>query len=92
MNQVVDGNSEPSCKQECIPVGYVPSATVAVCRGVPGPGGACSRGGAWSGGCLLRRVPGPGGCMVWVVSAPGGRVVSQHALRQTHCELNDRQV
>ena len=61
-------------KQECIPVGCVPSAAVAVCRGVSafGPGGVCF----WSRGCLLL-VPGvsafgPGGC------------VSQHALdRQT---------
>ena len=35
-------------KQECIPVGCVPSATVAVCwGGVPDPGGG---GCAWSGG------------------------------------------
>ena len=53
-------------QQECIPVGYVPSATVAVCQG-----------GAWSGG-----VSAPGGCLVWGcllwgvpclgVPAPGG--------------------
>ena len=32
-------------EQECIPVGYVPSATVAVCWGVPAPGsGGCGGG------------------------------------------------
>ena len=47
-------------QQECIPVGCVPSAAVAVSGGgvylVPG---GCT----WSGGCTLSGgVPGPGGC------------------------------
>ena len=49
------------CKQECIPVGYVPAAHRSYLggRGVPGPGGyTWSRGCTWSGG----GVPGPGGC------------------------------
>ena len=68
-----------NCKQKCIPVGCVPSATVAVCRGGPGLGGVCSggclvRGGAWSGRVCSGGVPGffwggvwsaPGGCLVW---------------------------
>ena len=55
-------------QQECIPVGCVPSATVAVClRGVPARGGSAPEG-----------LPAPGG-----VPAPGRGVVSQHALRQT---------
>ena len=54
-------------KQECIPVGCVPSATIAVCcrRGV------CSWGGTWCGG-----VPGPGGYLVregWYPSIHWGR-------------------
>ena len=64
-------------KQECIPVGCVPSAAVAVCsgggEGVPAPGGG--EGGVCSGGCLV----------------PGRGVVSQHALRQTPL-WTDRQV
>ena len=52
-------------KQECIPVGCVPSGAVAVSapggvpapRGVPGPGGV----GACSGGWLVRGVPATGG-------------------------------
>ena len=73
-------------KQECIPVGCVPSATEAVWwEG----GGVCSRGsllpgGVCSGGCLLRGsllqggmclLPGGsalGGCLFWGVSPPGG--------------------
>ena len=68
-------------KQECIPVGCVPSATVAVCRGVPAPGGCLPAPGA-------GRVPGPGGD----VCSRG--VVSQHALRQTPPvnRMTDRQV
>ena len=86
-------------EQECIPVGCVTSATVAVCWGW---GGACSQEeGVWS-----RGVPAPRGCVCsWGVPAPGGvcsqggvcfrgghlvpggsgpgGVVSQHALRQT---------
>ena len=61
-------------KQECIPVGCVPSAAVAV-------------GGGW--GCLEGVCPGgvcPGGCLPGGVSAQGwgvsawGLCVSQHAL------------
>ena len=54
-------------KQECIPVGCVPSAAVAVSRagGVPGPGGY-----TWSQG----GVPGPGGVpgLGGVYLVPGG--------------------
>ena len=53
-------------KQECIPVGCVPSSAVAVSRG--GGGVVCSREGCLlRGGCLL-----PGGCLLLGVSAPGG--------------------
>ena len=48
-------------KQECIPVGCVPSATVAV-----------SWGSAWSGGCLVLGVPGLGGCLVRGCLVQGG--------------------
>ena len=65
-------------KQECIPVGCVPSATVAVCSGgggclvpvvVPGPGGCLLRGVAdpGEGVCSWGGVHGPGGCLL-----PGG--------------------
>ena len=61
-------------KQQCILVGCVPSATVAVCWG---EGGACSRaevsapgaGVPVPRGCLLR---GGWGCLLWGVPAPGG--------------------
>ena len=77
-------NFEIKCKQECIPVGCVPSAAVAVSRrggctgswagGVPGPGGC-----TWSGGVYLVLggapgpvgVPGPRGGLYLV---PGGGV------------------
>ena len=68
-------------KQECIPVGCVPSATVAVCWGVSAPGGCL----VWRG--LLQGVPGLGG-LPQGVPGPGGVcsgevvVVSQHALSQ----------
>ena len=81
-------------KQECIPVGCVPSASVAICgEGMCLPRGVCvcpgvsSRGvvclvGVCQGGCL------PGGCL------PGGCLprgcVSQHALGQTPPPLVDR--
>ena len=73
-------------KQECIPVGCVPSATAAVCWGVPAPGGACSWGVPAPGGCLLQGVPARGclllgGACCWGCLLLG--VVSQHALRQT---------
>ena len=49
-------------KQECIPVGCVPSAAMAVFGGVSLPRGVSARGGVCSrGGCLL----------LGVVSAPG---------------------
>ena len=56
-------------KQECIPVGCVPSATVTISLGcLPGGGclparrGVCLPGGCWSGGCLPAG-GGPGrGC------------------------------
>ena len=48
-------------KQECIPVGCVPSASVAICgEGMCLPRGVCLPGGVFQGGCL------PGGCL------PGG--------------------
>ena len=56
--------------QECIPVGCVPSAAVAVSPG----GGVC----LLPGGVCSGEVSAPG------VSASEGGVVSQHALRQTH--------
>ena len=75
-------------EQECIPIGCVPSAAVAV----------SSLGGVCSGGCLLKGLLGgsalggllwevcsggvcSGGCLLLGVSARG--VVSQYALRQT---------
>ena len=78
-------------KQECIPVGCVPSAAVAVSRGgglfrggcgcVSAPwGGVCSRG-VSSGGCLL-----PGVCLLLGVSAPGG-VCSQGGVCSGGCLL-----
>ena len=72
-------------QQECIPVGCVPSATVAVCWG-----GACSWGVLAPGGCLLR-----GGVLWGAACSRGylllGGVVSQHALRQTpSCRQTDR--
>ena len=72
-------------KQECIPVGCLPSATVTVCcRGEPGPGG----GGVWSGGCqggawsqggLLQGVPGPGGVCSGECLVPGGVCTLSHS-------------
>ena len=68
-------------KQECIPVGCVPSAEVAICRG-----GVCL-GGSAQAGCL------PGGCLPrGCLPRTGVVVVSRHALRQTPCGQNDRQV
>ena len=55
--------------QECIPVGCVPSATVAVC---------CWKGGACSGG-----VPAPGRGRGCLLPGVGVGMVSQHALRKT---------
>ena len=73
-------------QQECIPVGCVPSAAVAVCWR-----GCLVRGGAWSRGFAPRGYLVLGGCL-----SQGdlllGEVVSQHALRQTPCEQNHRQV
>ena len=70
-------------KQECIPVGCVPSATVAICwggtwsRGMYLPGG-----GTWSWGCtwsqgvylVLGGVPGPRGYLPGGCTCPGGGV------------------
>ena len=76
-----------NCKQECIPVGCVPSACCPYlpsmhCSqvGVPGPGGYLVPGGCtWSWGMYLvpGGVPGPGGCTWsrrWGVPGPGGGV------------------
>ena len=54
-------------KQEYIPEGCVPSATVAVCwgEGVPAPGGACTGGGRLLRGGAAPGVPAPGGCLLW---------------------------
>ena len=66
---------EPYLQQECIPVGCVLSASVAVCRG----GGLPAPGGSAPGGCLL-----PGGvCSQGGVCSRGGTcywggVVFQH--------------
>ena len=77
-------------QQECIPVGCVPSAAVAMsipaCTGKGGWGVCVYPSRHWAGGCLPRgclpRAVCLGGCL------PGG--VSQHALRQTSpCEQND---
>ena len=61
--------------QECIPVGCIPSATVAIL------GGLLLGGGSALGGCLLW------GCLLWGGACFGDAcswgVVSQHALRQT---------
>ena len=71
-------------KQECIPVGCVPSAAVAVCwrmylvpGGVNGLGVPCPRGCTWSGRVYLVRgcVPGPGGCTwSWGCTWSGGHL------------------
>ena len=53
-------------QQECIPVGCVPSATVAVYGGVPGLG--VGVGCTWYRG---RGVPGPGGYLVPGGTCPG---------------------
>ena len=55
-------------KQECIPVGCVPSTAVAISLGGWGvcPGGYLPRGCAYPGVCFPRRVSGQGGCL------PGG--------------------
>ena len=86
-------------KQECIPVGYVPSAAVAVSRGVSAPGGG--GGGVWSGEwgvclggvcllpgvCLLLGAVWSGGCLVWGVSAPGGCLLQGGCLLWERCLL-----
>ena len=67
-------------KQECIPVGCVPSAAVAVCwgGGVSAQWGVCLEGGVCPGGCLPRGVsvrgcmPRAGGVSTWGVSAQVG--------------------
>ena len=65
--------SMSQCEQECITVGCVPSAAVAVGgRGVSALGGVC----LW--GCPPGGVVYPGGVYPAGVSAQGG--VSQHAL------------
>ena len=80
-----------SSKQECIPVGCVPSATVAICRGVPALGGCLF----W-GGCLLQGVPALGGacsrgCLVQGVSAPRGWwYPSMHSGRPPVNRMTDR--
>ena len=72
-----------SNKQECIPVGCIPSAAVAISWGVSALGGVCSwggvcfLGGVCSGGVYSGEVSTPrgvysGGCLLWGVSAPGG--------------------
>ena len=66
-------------KAECIPVGCVPSAAVAISRGgvcsggclLLGVGSVCSWGVSAPGGCLLWGVC-SGGCLLWGVSALGG--------------------
>ena len=83
-------------KQECIPVGCVPSAVVAISQGGVSSGGCllqrgvCSRwgcllwGGVCSGGCLLQvgGVCSREGCLLRGVCS-WGVCVSHHALRQT---------
>ena len=66
----------PLHKQECIPVGCITSATVAICwggawsqEGVHGPRGCLLWGGLGPGGCLV-----PGGAWSWGVPAPGGGI------------------
>ena len=71
---------ECMCKQECIPVGCIPSAAVAI----------------WGGGCLSRwsvcpgGVSAQGGCLPRGVSARG--CVSAQGDKPPHCEQNDRQL
>ena len=72
-------------KQECIPVGCVPSAAVAVCwGGVCLGGGVCpgvsAQGGVCPGGCLHRGVSAQGVCIP-ACTGP-----------DTPCGQNDRQV
>ena len=79
-------------KQECIPVGCVHSATVAICcRGCLVLGGACSGGVSGPSGV---PVPGGGAALGGAWSWGRGCVVSQHALRQTPPvnRMTDRQV
>ena len=62
--------------QKCIPIGYVPSAAVAICWGVSAPGGVSTQ------GCLARGVSGqavsgwggvwPGGMFAQGVSGQEG--------------------
>ena len=68
MRQRTEAKGKPSCKQECIPVGFVPSATVAVSSagGCLVPGGSGPGGSSPGRGCLVRGGICPGG------SAPGG--------------------
>ena len=78
-------------KQECIPVGCVPSATVAVSAGGSAPGGdACSWGVLPLGGSALGGVCSWGGVYFWGGAAPegcllfgGGGGISACTLRQT---------
>ena len=80
-------------KQECIPVGCVPSAAVAVCWG-------CLRRGCLPRGFLPRGVcPRRGVCLgVWGSAQGGGGLQkggvypSMHWSRHPPCEQNDRQV
>ena len=79
--------SKNLAKQECIPVGCVLSAAVAVCLGVCLPRGV-SAWGCLPSGCLPRGVSAKG-VSVWGMSAQGD--VSQHALgQQLPCGQNDK--
>ena len=86
--------SELINKQECIPVGYVPSAAVAVWRGgwcLPGsvcPDGRCLSRGCLPGGCLPRGCL-PGGVCLWWGCLPRGVCLPD---TPPPCEQNNRQV
>ena len=67
-----------SCKQECIPVGCVPSAAVAVCWGVSARGVSTHGGVSAQGGCLPRGRVYP--CMHWGRHNPPPRQNSWHML------------
>ena len=74
-------NINGNIQQECIPVGCVPSAAVAVCSG----GGVSAQGDVFPGGCLPRR-----GVSAQEGGLPSGGVCPGGAVCQTPREQNHR--